>query len=85
MTETEFEILDELYFLIDFKTLLNNVNFDENILKNSLRLMIEKNWIALFMNDDSAEINYDNTSFEENFKSYYYLATKKGLFEHNSN
>lgn len=85
MTDTEFDILDELYFMIDFNTLSLNTKIDVVILENHLTLMIKKEWISIFEDDISVEIMYDNEKFKENFKSYYYLATKKGLFEHNSN
>jgi len=85
MTDIEFDILDELYFMIHFEALMKNVNMSLDEMNIQLRIMIEKEWVSIFEDDISAEILYDNEKFEENFKSYYYLATKKGLFEHNSN
>ena len=85
MTDLEFDILDELYFMIQFESLNKNTKISLEELQIQLSNMIEKEWISIFSDDNSAEILYDNVKFKENFKSYYYLATKKGLFEHNSN
>ena len=85
MTDIEFNILDELYFMIDFESLSINLDINISILEKEFKVMLEKKWVSIFEDDISAEIMYDNEKFKENFKSYYYLATKKGLFEHNSN
>jgi len=83
MTDLEFQILDELYFLIHYTTLENRIKSVK--LKTYLKEMVEKEWISIFKNDNEVEIEYHNANFEDNFKSYYYLATKKGLLKHNSN
>lgn len=85
MTDIEFVILDELYFMVDYDSIHKSTKLEENILENCLENLVKKEWIAIFKNDNSAELIYDNVTFQDNFKSYYYLATKKGLFEHNSN
>ena len=85
MTDNEYSILDELYFLSSYVDLKQNVNLSDEELQDELRGMIEKNWLTIFLNDDSLEVDYDSKKFRQNFKSYYYLASKKGLFEHNTN
>lgn len=85
MTDTQFSILDELYFVTDFEVLVNKLYLEPNKLKNELQKMIEIGWIKIFTNDKIKEIEYDSKLFHLYFDTYCYLATKKGLFEHNSN
>lgn len=83
MNELEFEILDQIYFVESFDKIQQATNIDENTLKNTLKTMIEKGWVKCFLNQFS-EIITDTKDFEENYKKYYYLATKEGLLIHNS-
>jgi hypothetical protein len=52
-------------------------------LKNTLKAMIEKGWVKCFLNQFS-EVVSSTEGFEDNFRNYYYLATKEGLLAHNS-
>ena len=81
MEETEFEVLDELYFVISFDELLNAVDLTE---KELLKVLIElerKEWIRIYDSNDTELEKYD---LEDGFRTYFYLASKKGLFAHNS-
>jgi len=84
MTDLEYEILDELYFVCSFKALQNNVNMNQERLILELISLLDKEWIKLYDSDAVSEIEYVTEKFNINFNSYYYLATKRGLFEHNS-
>lgn len=83
MTNLEFEVLDQLYFVESFKKVQDELSLDEDTLKNVLKEMIEKGWVKCF-SDRYTEITMDTKQFEEKYNLYQYLATKEGLLAHNS-
>lgn len=83
MTDTEFEILDTLYFLISFEELRIELGFTEEVLKEELIQLIKKCWVKYMEKITDREID-DLKEFEFHYKNYNYLATKEGLFAHNS-
>ena len=82
MTNIEFEILDELYFVISFNELLVQLDFDKELLVNELRKLYQKGWIRIYDGIDKELENH--VLLDESFSKYQFLASKKGLFEHNS-
>lgn len=82
MTDEEFEIIDELYFVTSYTDLSKQVDLTEINLKKTLFTLIEKNWVKC-MKTISEEITTDEFDFENQFKSYFYLASKTGLLIHN--
>ena len=83
MTDREYEIMDELYFVISFRELLDNLPFEENELKTVLATLLDKQYIKCFSNV-SDEIPPEHIDFENNYRNYHYLASKEGLFAHNT-
>jgi DNA-binding MarR family transcriptional regulator len=83
MTNLEFEVLDQLYFVESFQKIKEELNLEEDSLKNVLKDMIEKGWIKCFA-DRYTEVIMDTKQFEEKYHLYQYLATKEGLLAHNS-
>ncbi|KXX71779.1 hypothetical protein [Flammeovirga sp. SJP92] len=83
MTDIEYDILDELYFVVSFKDLLSEVSLQEETLKTTLKSLIEKGWVRSF-SSPSEEIEIELSDFENLYSSLYYLASKKGLLAHNS-
>ena len=83
MTDQEFEILDELYFVQTFDALLDSTNLDEAELKRWLDQLINKGWVKC-LNSLTEEVRANVKDFEIHYKNYYYLATKAGLLAHNS-
>lgn len=83
MTDQEFDVLDELYFLQSFDELSASVTMEEHELKNILRLLISKKWVKCQKSFSELLAN-DEINFENNYRIYYYLATKEGLLRHNS-
>ncbi len=83
MNDIQFEILDELYFVISFKDLLSSLEMDEETLLQNLKEMVKKEWIKCFEKETeiaTSDIDYS----DKKFRSYLFLASKKGLFAHNS-
>jgi DNA-binding HxlR family transcriptional regulator len=83
MTDLEFEILDEIYFVESFENLQKKLEIEKQVLKDTLKQMIEKGWVKCFANQYT-EVVFDTHSFEEKYQIYHYLATKEGLLAHNS-
>lgn len=82
MTTLEFDILDELYFVTPFARLLDEVEVDEVELKGGLQTLLDKKWVRCMSTVDD-EVEEDVLDFENHYKDYHYLATKKGLMAHN--
>ena len=83
MTKIEFEIIDELYFVISFNELLAQLDFDKDLLENELRKLYQKGWIRIY---DGIDKELENHVLpDESFSKYQFLVSKKGLSEHNSN
>ena len=83
MKDEEYDILDELYFVTPFSVLKKETGLLDDILKHHLINLINNGFIKVYVSmDQEAEI--EKLDMEEKFDRYYYLASKKGLFEHNS-
>jgi len=83
LSEQEYDILDELYFVVSFEELLKKLPMDKYVLKQTLGNLIEKRWVRCFNNPEQ-DIDYHDVDYENQFDNYHYLATKEGLFIHNS-
>ena len=83
MTDEEFEIIDELYFVTSYTDLKVETEMSDDLLEKQLASLISKGWIKVYESVDE-EVTFDPDSFQLNFKNYFYLASKKGLFQHNS-
>ena len=84
MTNIEFDILDELYFLQSYEYLIRTLRLNDTILKESLQELIEKGWVKCFSSPMEEKI-FESSEFEKDYWNYHYLATKAGLLAHNSN
>ncbi|MFY0606136.1 MAG: transporter [Cyclobacteriaceae bacterium] len=83
MTDIEFDVLDELYFVISYGDLKDNLSMKESELKESLVTLLQKDWIKVLSNVDD-EIDKAEVDLSGQAESYYYLITKKGLLAHNT-
>jgi len=83
LSENEFEVLDELYFVVSYQELANTLDMDQETLKQVLGKMIEKRWVKCFTGPEQ-DIDYRDVDFLNQFDKYHYLASKEGLFVHNS-
>jgi hypothetical protein len=82
MTEDEFDLLDELYFVQHFDYLKETLDWEEHRLLTTLQSLYEKSFIKCLKGPDD-EI-FEEIIFQIQGKQLYYLATKKGLMEHNT-
>lgn len=83
MTDQEFDLLDELYFVTQFSELQKSLSLDTTVLKTLLKSMIGRGWVKCFKTV-SEEQDFDASDYEQYFSEYFYLATKAGLLAHNS-
>ena len=81
MTNAEFEILDELYFLKSFAELNRVLVFTETTWKIELANLYQKGWLRCYESAIQEPLTGE-PDFENNFHKYYYLATKAGLLAH---
>ncbi len=80
MDDAEYDLLDELYFVISYDELEANVDLSEEQILKTLTSLASKGWVRVYENSDKELDDFDLIS---NFKSYYYLASKQGLLAHN--
>jgi hypothetical protein len=83
MTDTEFDVLDELYFVQSFSVLHGQLEIPEEALKETLEQLISKGWVKVLKAHDE-EVAPENAEFHSCYAEYFYLATKAGLLAHNS-
>lgn len=82
MTDEEFDLLDELYFVQPFSYLKETLAWEDELLLATLQSLYEKAYIKCLTEPDT-EI-FDQVDFKGTGKDLFYLATKKGLMEHNA-
>ena len=83
MSDEEFDVIDELYFVTPYKELKSALDFTDNSLQSILINLIEKGWVKLFVTVDE-EADLSQVDIDKDFQSCFFLASKKGLFEHNT-
>jgi hypothetical protein len=83
MTDLEFDIMDELYFITDFQELKKNFSREESELVNILYALIQKGWVKCLEKETDRELE-TCANFHTEYQKYNYLASKAGLLAHNS-
>lgn len=79
----DFDVLGELYFLTSYQELISATGLNDQILKSVLSRLSENGMIRCY-EDAENEIDNDSIDIENLFDKYHYLASKEGLFAHNS-
>ncbi|GGF19556.1 hypothetical protein [Echinicola rosea] len=82
MSEEEYDMMDELYFVQPFSYLKEVLNWDDKELLTTLHGLYRKGLVKCLSEPD--EEIFQDAEILKNGRSYYYLATKKGLMEHNT-
>lgn len=82
MSDAEFDVMDELYFVQPFNYLEEELEMPVAELKEVLKSLLDKKWIKCLYNMND-EVFEDKLDFENEFQDYYYLASKAGLLAHN--
>jgi len=83
MTDEEFDVLDELYFVISFEELKEATMMPPDKLVNVLLSIYEKGWVKVMETVDD-ELPESQIDLINRASDYIFLATKSGLLAHNS-
>lgn len=83
MSDLEFDVLDELYFVQSFSDLRAVLQWDDPVLRDTLEQLYHKGWIRCYTSP-TEELFGEDIDLETQYHTYYYLASKAGLFAHNS-
>lgn len=84
MTNAEFDVLDELYFIRSYKDLAESLDMSDAVLKATLEKLLTRDWVKCYISP-TEEIELDIRELETEYRKYHYLATKAGLRAHNTN
>ena len=82
MSDLEFDVLDELYFVSHFDKLLESTSFSPEQLKDILIDLYRKGWLKIYTSV-AEEAEEKEVNLETKFRTYFYLASKAGLLAHN--
>ncbi len=80
MSNDEFDVLDELYFVQPYAFLQETLGWEDKRLLDALILLLEKGWIKCYTEPDQE--CFEAINLQEVGKELLYLATKKGLMAH---
>ena len=84
MSENEFDILDELYFVTSYRDLKSTLSLNEEEICTALQSLIRQGYVKILYPDPDTEYAFDAAQFGSQCSVYYFLATKAGLVVHNS-
>ncbi|MBD2715198.1 hypothetical protein KBK19_09145 [Microvirga sp. STR05] len=84
MTDPQFDILDELYFVTSFRDLSQKTRLPAAELTQHLRGLLEQGLIRSFWPDPDTELAYEESSFGALSQDCFFLASKEGLLQHNT-
>lgn len=82
MSDLEFDLLDELYFVQGFSYLQESLGWEDEVLMVTLTSLYKKGMIKCLSGPD--EERFDQVDIFKEGKELYFLATKKGLMAHNT-
>lgn len=83
MTDLEFDVLDELYFVQSFAELQEETGLEAGTLKKVLEEMYYKGWVRCMKDPEGGE-QHHGQGFPDTYSTTYFLASKEGLLAHNS-
>lgn len=83
LTDLEYRILDELYFVSSFQTLLDNLSEEKSLVFASLHNLLENGLVIQMKYEDGREQKLETADLTALEQSYF-VASKKGLLIHNS-
>ena len=84
MTDLEFDILDELYFVTNWKDLLAALGrpADDAPLRTAIEGLVQRGLVRTYFPDPDSELHYQPLLFAAHYPQMLYLATKAGLLAH---
>jgi len=82
MTENEFDLMDELYFVQPFQYLKEALGWEDDLILSTLQSLHQSGYVKCLKSPDD-EI-FENVNLALEGRNFYYLATKNGLMAHNT-
>ena len=82
MSEVEYDIMDQLYFVTSFGDVKDLSGLDAPLIAGVLWKFISNGWVKCFDGPEK-EVELTEDDFKTNFAKYHYLASKQGLLAHN--
>lgn len=82
MSDEEFDVMDELYFVQPFSHLIAELDLEEQEMVAVLAKLVRKGWVRCLKGMDD-EVPDEALDLETEYANYFYLATKQGLLAHN--
>jgi len=82
MSDSEFEVMDELYFVQPYSYLAETLGWEDERLLDILQSLYEKGYIKCLDNPDTER--FGEVQLPKEGKGLYFLATKNGLMAHNT-
>ncbi|MDN4164391.1 hypothetical protein QWY31_02705 [Cytophagales bacterium LB-30] len=83
MSEWEFDLLDELYFVQPYTYLEKTLQWPQEQILSTLQSLYTKGYLRCLHNV-SEEVPQAEVDLPAQFTNYHYLATKAGLLAHNT-
>jgi len=83
MSDLEFDVLDELYFIKSFDEIMEAMQLESRELRTVLMKIFDKGWIRCYRSANN-EVMPENVDIEIEYPKYLYLASRAGLKAHNS-
>jgi DNA-binding MarR family transcriptional regulator len=82
MSDSEFDLLDELYFVQEYSYLKDTLGWEDLSLMETLTSLYHKGMIKCLSGPDDER--FDQVDIFAEGKRLFFLATKKGLMAHNT-
>ena len=83
MSDAEFDILDQLYFVTKLNQIQEEIDIRYEELIQVLGQLHQKGWIKILETVDD-EVSSTKIDLTNHAGEYFFLATKEGLLAHNS-
>jgi len=83
LTDLEYRVLDELYFVSSFQNLQDNLVEEKSLVINALKNLLENNLVTQVKMEAGKEEKLDVPD-PASIEHSYFVASKKGLLIHNS-
>jgi len=82
MSENEFDLIDELYFVQPFQYLRDSLGWQDELIIATLESLHANGYVKCLRSPD--EEVFGDLNLVRDGKNFYFLATKKGLMAHNT-
>ncbi len=86
MTDLEFDVLDELYFVTSWPELVARLGRPgpDPELRASVESLVKRGLVRTYFPDADSELHYQPLLFAEHYPQMLYLASKAGLLAHHN-